>query len=602
MKVKTRSVRLSIRAKLFFAFIPIYFLLLGMIYLLSLRFVASFEEISQLRLRSALSGITTEFQRKVVTTRERVEAVSQDRALIERVIMYNFAPNNLINEVVRIKTATGLDVLKVISPRGTLLASGASRADFGRRVQNLDTIKSVLKNNTTVVIEKERVLNREFASLNVYYPIIYLGKPAAVLVGGSYIDLEYMKTLEDLSTARVMLYEGYRPVIGSGGVGGGNILTVDENFLYQLEKNPQSTEHIRAGREEYLVSGVPLAVEEHGETLGFFVLALSLRKESALVGVMRRDITYLAVVGLFITIIVGTLLSLGFTKPIGALVRAARRVGRGELDGIAVNVRSSDEIGLLGETFRRMARDLMEYRTRLVLTERTAAWRDIARRIAHEIKNPLSPIQLSMENLKRAFSEDRRRFERIFPECTDTILEEVDRLRRLAGEFSDFARMPLPRFEDVHLSEIIENAVQLYREISDKVKISVIKESSDQLVVRGDRDQLTQVFENLLKNSIEAMKGVGEIKVTVKEIDGRMVVIVEDNGPGIAREDLPKIFTSYYTTKDGGGLGLSIVHRILQDHGARIEVHSEAGVGTWFIITFPEPGTVSAANGGERTV
>lgn len=583
---------MSIRTKLIFTFVAVSLLpMIAMLYLLSLRLTDSFEKMSQPRIRSALNGISSEIHRKTRATRDRVEDVAENQMLIERTFLYSYSPRSLIDEVVRIREAAGLDVLKVIDPEGRLLASGADRARFGVTVKNIAAVHRAMRQAPVTMIERERIADEEYVSLNVYQPIYYNGTVLAVLAGGSFIDVEYVKMLEDLSTANVILYIGTEPIVGTWNK---DLETTigKSDFLKNLRAKGLTSIPLMLGERKHIVGGVPVHVEGEDEPLGYFVMALSLKQEEEIVEEVKIYILLLAIGVVLVSVLAGSLLSLSLTRPVTRLVGAARRIGHGELDGVEVDVKSRDEIGLLGRTFNNMMRDLKEYRERLVMTERTAAWRDIARSIAHEIKNPLSPIQLSVENLKKSFSTNRRRFDHIFPECTDTILEEVERLRKMATEFSDFARMPLPVFEEADLHEAIESAAQLFRETADSRKVDILIGKTKSLKVQADRSQLLQVFENILKNSIEAMAGGGEVKITEKEIEGKAVVVVEDNGPGIPKENLQKIFSPYFTTKSvGSGLGLSIVQRILNDHGASIEIHSDEGVGTWLIITFPEPGT-----------
>jgi two-component system, NtrC family, nitrogen regulation sensor histidine kinase NtrY len=295
----------------------------------------------------------------------------------------------------------------------------------------------------------------------------------------------------------------------------------------------------------------------------------------------------MALVGFMVALILGTIISLGITRPIGALVRSARLIGHGNLLEAVTDVRSTDELGLLANTFNRMIGELREYHERLAMSERVAAWREIAQHIAHEIKNSLSPIQLSIENLRRFHEQDRGSFDEFFPECSETILEEVDKLRRLANEFSEFARLPKPVFENLDIAEIIDNVLSLHQPVAPKIAMRVERDESGPLIVRGDRDQLNRVFTNLVKNAIEAMNDGGELRVLERRVMEEIFIVIEDTGVGINREDMTRIFTPYFTSKSGGsGLGLSIVLRILKDHGASIDVYSDRETGTKFIIAF----------------
>jgi len=261
-------------------------------------------------------------------------------------------------------------------------------------------------------------------------------------------------------------------------------------------------------------------------------------------------------------------------------------------------VRSRDEVGLLGGAMNIMIDGLENYSEKLAMSERVAAWREIARRIAHEIKNPLSPIQLSVENMKALYEQDPAEFKQIFPEASDTVLEEVDKLRRLANEFSEFARMPKPEFESVDLAEVIGNVVNLHARSAGNVNVSFTADQPGMLV-RADRDQLNRVFTNLVKNAIEAMPAAGDLSVLLRRVNDEVFVVVEDTGEGMDTDQLARIFTPYYTTKPrGSGLGLAIVQRILQDHGATFDVYSEKGKGTKFIIAFKEMNRDKPPQGG----
>lgn len=281
------------------------------------------------------------------------------------------------------------------------------------------------------------------------------------------------------------------------------------------------------------------------------------------------------------------------------LEAAAERIGRGDLE-----VTLSPEGGAADGTytaFNRMTRDLKDARARLVRAERVAAWRDVARRIAHEIKNPLSPIQMSIETLKKVWDRKHPDFEVIFRESTATVLEEVQRMKRIVSEFSDFARMPAPRPAPTDLYDVASQVVSLFKDTAPDVECKVV---GVPLVLDVDGDQVRQALINLVKNGLEALtqaktptgaETAGEpkrLEVRVeREIDKdgeRARIVVTDNGPGMSEITRQKLFTPYFTTKQAGtGLGLAITHRIVQEHGGRIRVDSELGVGTRFIVRLP---------------
>jgi nitrogen fixation/metabolism regulation signal transduction histidine kinase len=299
---------------------------------------------------------------------------------------------------------------------------------------------------------------------------------------------------------------------------------------------------------------------------------------------------------LVITVLFGLWVSARMTRDLDELVVGAQAASRGELDH-QVPVRTRDEIGAVAEAFNTMMNDLLESKEKLVIAERVAAWQEIARRLAHEIKNPLTPIQMSVETLRKTHATQHPSFDEIFEESTQTVLEEAARLKRIVTEFSEFARLPKPEKRRMDLNEVVNGAVSLYQG-----SLTVERELAPHLpLIEADRDQLSQLLLNLLENARDALPrdDGGRIRVETRVVrPGRSVaLVVEDSGPGIDQEARELIFTPYYTTKHatgGTGLGLAIVHRIVSDHGGRIVITDSPLGGARFIVELP-----IAGSGGE---
>ena len=255
--------------------------------------------------------------------------------------------------------------------------------------------------------------------------------------------------------------------------------------------------------------------------------------------------------------------------------------------------------------------------TELVSAQRTSAWADVARRIAHEIKNPLTPIQLSAERIRRKFGKVITEDKSIFEQCTDTIVRQVDDIRRMVDEFSRFARMPKPVIEGEDVADTVRQAVFLMRVGHPDIEIEAdIKESP--LRAQFDRRLISQALTNIIKNATEAIEAVppeelgkGRIEVVAAREGGDIVIDVIDNGVGLPKVSRARLLEPYVTTREKGtGLGLAIVGRVLEDHGGRIELHDAADIrpgqrGAWMRLRFavsgekarPEPGqSHSAAN------
>ncbi|HZN92190.1 MAG TPA: ATP-binding protein, partial [Myxococcales bacterium] len=300
-----------------------------------------------------------------------------------------------------------------------------------------------------------------------------------------------------------------------------------------------------------------------------------------------------AALGVSLALILALWQSRVITRPVEALTEGARRVAAGDL-GAKVEAHAAGEVGALVETFNRMTSDLRRTTDNLVAAERVAAWQEVARRLAHEIKNPLTPIRMSLETLQAASAENNPRFPALFKESASVVLEEVDRLKRIVDEFTRFARLPKPQLQDLDLGELVQQVLTLYASPPPGITLEPALEAG--LTAKGDRDQLTQVLVNLVKNAQEAMPGGGRIWVRARARDGQAVIEVEDTGPGVKPEDRTRIFEPYFTTKGAGtGLGLAIAARVCQEHGGALEVDGEPGKGALFRVTIPRQAAVASA-------
>jgi two-component system, NtrC family, nitrogen regulation sensor histidine kinase NtrY len=227
--------------------------------------------------------------------------------------------------------------------------------------------------------------------------------------------------------------------------------------------------------------------------------------------------------------------------------------------------------------------------TPLIRAQKVAAWREVARRLAHEIKNPLTPIQLCAERLRRYFSGAPPAARALVDECTETIVGEVESLKGLVDEFSQFARMPAPRTVPTDLPQLVADTTALYNGLFNDVRIEQ-RSGSGLPLVRLDPEQIRRVIINLVDNAIEAMERRGAIVLETQH-DGTNAIarlIVADDGPGIPATEREKLFLPYYSTKRrGSGLGLAIVRRIIAEHGGSIDVGDNTPRGTRFTIELP---------------
>jgi len=309
-------------------------------------------------------------------------------------------------------------------------------------------------------------------------------------------------------------------------------------------------------------------------------------------GLARAQATVAAALLLAIAVAVlaatvfGHVLARRITRPVEALRDGAARVARGEL-GTRVEVRAAGEVKELVDAFNGMTADLAATTARAAAAERVAAWREVARRLAHEVKNPLTPVAMSVETLRDAYARHRPDFAEIFDEGTRAIGEEVRRLARIVDEFGRFARLPAPDPRPVGVEELVAAALALYPEVQGGVRIE--RQIDPGLpVLSVDRDQLLQVLHNLLRNGLDAVGERGTLRVTARKVGTWVEIAISDDGPGISPEELPRLFEPYFTTKEAGtGLGLAIAERIVKEHGGRIDVASRRGEGATFTIRLP---------------
>jgi nitrogen fixation/metabolism regulation signal transduction histidine kinase len=232
----------------------------------------------------------------------------------------------------------------------------------------------------------------------------------------------------------------------------------------------------------------------------------------------------------------------------------------------------------------------MGQRERLVQSERVAAWRELARRLAHELKNPLFPLQITVENLLRARQNSPQQFDEVFQESTSTLLAEIANLKTIIGRFSDFSKMPAPQLQAVDLNELVHGVAQLFQgQLNrDPGRIQPRLQLGDTPQVSADPVLLRRVVENLVLNAIDAMPQGGTLTFRTMTDDRFAVFELSDTGAGLTAEECGRLFTPYYTTKQHGtGLGLAIAQSVISDHHGRISVSSKKDHGTTFHVELP---------------
>ena len=284
---------------------------------------------------------------------------------------------------------------------------------------------------------------------------------------------------------------------------------------------------------------------------------------------------------LFLSISIAIRFSSRFFRSINNLIIASADIGKGNLDIKVPEIKTDKDMEILNKNFNLMTEKLKSQQDRLIITERHEAWESLARKLAHEIKNPLTPIQLTIDRLRNKFSEVLSSEQKTnFTDSLKIIDKQIKQIENLVNEFSDFARMPKPILKNNNLVNIIDDNLKLLKTLDENIEIDLISKKKE-IFYRSDNEQLSRVFFNLIKNAIESVQEKcleitntkGKISIEINDYDDYIEFTIEDNGKGFKNlENIKKILNPYFTTKKKGtGLGLAIVNKIINDHNGSIK-------------------------------
>ena len=494
-----------------------------------------------------------------------------------------------VNEAASLAAQQGWDVLDLVAGDGTILSSAQWPARFGYRHSWATAARSGGAFLQAVEFPGETALAL-VASRNVG-----AGDGGLVIAGGRRLDRSFLQSLVLPAGTRVLLYrhvgsESSRPLIDASGQ------VAEAAPLEPLIARVRQSGGEAAGTIEWpdgpeTVSAIPLKGRD-GTVLGVLLVASSGRELAALVARIRWSGVAFGALGLAAGFMLSYIVAARVTRPVEQLAAASRAVASGDWNVTLDDVHASGEIDELARAFETMTRQLVDQRERLIQTERVAAWRELARRLAHELKNPLFPLRVTIDNLRRAKTLPAAEFDEVFDESLATMTSGLANLNTVIGRFSDFARMPPPEFAAISANDVVRQSVQLFRAQLDapgRAPIALTVDLDESLVtIHADAEQLGRAVQNLLLNAIDAMPSGGELVVRTRRVNGAVRIEVSDTGEGLTDEERRRLFTPYYTTKQHGtGLGLAIVQSVVADHSGKIWVDSERGRGATFHIEIP---------------
>jgi len=565
---------------------------------------SSFEQANAERANTVAAQFRSEFQHRGQEVVGKVESVAASDVVQRIALEINRGSSDsggYVSESRSLATQQHLDFLELVDHAGTILSSAQWQAKFGYPEPAIP----VAVGSAGAFLKREEL--PEGSTLGLFaVRTARVGEQPLYVIGGERLDQGFLSTLDIPAGTRVLLYQNLdaawnpKSLLDLNGAAAG------------ADKIAPLVEQVRRSGQEF--QGVIHWTADSADAESFHAIPLPGPNQQLmgvlLVGSSRRPLIELQqrVVSAALLvggagILVAVLASLWFaarvTRPVESLAQAARRVAAGDL-AAKVDVETGDELGELAAAFNRMTEDLLQQKERTVQAERVAAWRELARRLAHELKNPLFPLQVTVENLIRAKEKAPELFEEVFVEGTTTLLAEISNLKTIIGRFSEFSRMPQPQRKPTQVNDVVRSVLRVFQaQLQEKSQIAVHTELDSQLPeISADPELLHRALSNLVLNAIDAMPQGGDLTLSTDAADERIEISVSDTGSGLTEEECGRLFTPYYTSKQHGtGLGLAIVQSVVSDHGGRISVESAKEKGTTFRIELPrgEPQSPPAA-------
>jgi len=590
----------SFRRKLLLLFaLTIFVSVATVAWIVSLATRRAFEQANEEQTAALVGQFQKEFKRRGEDVAKRVEAIAASEATTRMALSLNRVisdAGSYLNEAGPIAESHQMDFLEFVDAQGTIISSAQSPARFGYRDTSLP--------NLTQLSSKAAFLKQEDLSSGSRLGLFAvrassIAEAPLFVIGGLRLDQTSIASLGLPAGMRAMLYQtagtGFSPqMLTAGSPANASDSEKLAALIQQVQQQGREASAIihwsSNPADDETIHAVPLNGADD-KTLGILLIGSSRRSYVEVKRHIQSAALLVGGAGILLAVLLSSWAAARFTRPVEDLAAAAREVAAGNL-GVRVDVTSRDEMGDLAEAFNRMTQDLQEQKERLIQSERVAAWRELARRLAHELKNPLFPLQLTVENLVKAREQSPEIFEEIFRESSATLLAEIGNLKQIISRFSEFSKMPQPHLQPVIINDVVQGVSKLFQAqlesrdggaIVCKMDLAASREP-----VAADAELLHRALSNLVLNAMDAMPHGGTLTLRTRDASDRVRIEIADTGVGLTREECDRLFTPYYTSKQHGtGLGLAIVQSVISDHGGTISVQSQPERGTTFVVELP---------------
>lgn len=583
---------MTLRQKLLLMFsLTVVGIVAGLAWTVSLRVRGVFDELN----REQTAALVNQFQKEFAQRANHVSATMDRLAASDGLKQIAFRLANGGNSGSYLTTAATLageyelGDLELVAGDGSIISSAQWPARFGYQ-------EPAIADAGAPAFLKQEPLPDGSSEIGIFAIRAVAGSsPPLYLVGGRALDASTLQDFPVPAGMHVFLYRNLGATFDAANFGEAGQTSTDADAYRQLIEEAINTARNRnrvifpSARREDSVDATAIPLKgQNGRVLAVLLVTNSRRGMIEVQDHIRAIAYGGAGVGILLAIAASLWIAARVSGLIEQLARAAEQVASGDWE-TQVEVRGRDEVGVLGASFNHMTEQLAEQRERLVQSERVAAWRELARRLAHELKNPLFPLQITVENMVRARALPEAEFDEVFTESAETLQAEVNNLKKIIGRFSDFSKMPKPQTEVMDARDVVRRVATLYDPALKEKRIDLrTVVDNERIKICVDPELLHRALSNLVLNAMDAMPEGGLLTMTIARMGNVARFSIADSGEGLTPEECERLFTPYYTTKQHGtGLGLAIVQSVVADHHGTIVVERGEDGGARFVIELP---------------